>query len=112
MLPNISGELRNINNQYSSNSGILTFRGDPSRQPSFSGTIKGTPSKVAVDWVFYTDYDDRESDFGIWGGGSGWTGQPLYIKCNNEQMSRIRSEASQFLTDAFSNEEIFIGSLC
>lgn len=112
MLPNISGELRNINNQYSSNSGILTFRGDPSRQPSFSGTIKGTPSKVAVDWVFYTDYDDRESDFGIWGGGSGWTGQPLYVKWNNEQMSRIRSEASQFLTDAFSNEEIFIGSLC
>lgn len=111
-LTDVPGELLDIENRYDSVNGIFTFRGAPSRETPFSGKIKGTPTSVTVDWVFYTDYDKRESDFGIWGGGSGWTGQPLYVNWNEAQMSKIKANASDYLTGAFSNEEILVGSLC
>ena len=48
-LNNISGQLENFDNQYKGSNNILTFRGNPSRETSFSGKITGTPSIVKVD---------------------------------------------------------------
>lgn len=111
-LKNVPGKLVNLNNKYKNINGIFTFRGDPSRQPPFTGKINGKPKLINIDWVFYTDYDTRTTNFGTWGGGSGWTGQPLYINWTDEQLNRIKTHASNYLSDAFSNEEILVGSLC
>lgn len=104
---NISGILKNFDNQYHNTSNILTFRGNPSRETSFSGKVTGTPSIVKVDWIFNTGNGVTAR----WGGGSGWTGQPLYVKWTEEQVKRLKSEAKEFLTPNFSNEEIIISSL-
>lgn len=106
-LNNISGQLENFDNQYKGSNNILTFRGNPSRETSFSGKITGTPSIVKVDWVFNTGNGMSAR----WGGGSGWTGQPLYVEWNNEQMKRIKAEANKYLKPNFSNKEIIISSL-
>ncbi len=56
---------------------VLTFRGNRYRNGNFGGRISGTPTKIVKDWTFKTAYDMRKSNAGQWGGGTGWTGQPL-----------------------------------
>ena len=56
----VSGNLVQLTDFYKDAPGILTFRGSPSRNMPFSGTVKGTPSKVSVEWVFCTDIDRSE----------------------------------------------------
>ena len=56
---------------------VLTFRGNRFRNGDFGGKIEGSPSTIVQDWVFKTAYDTRQSNAGQWGGGTGWTGQPL-----------------------------------
>lgn len=63
---------------------VLTFRKTLLRDANFGGTIKGTPTTIDTAWVFNTYYNTEQTKYGIWGGGSGWTGQPLYNKKNNE----------------------------
>ncbi len=106
-LNNISGQLENFDNQYNESNNILTFRGDPSRETSFSGKVKGTPSIVKVDWEFNTGSGMSAR----WGGGSGWTGQPLYVEWSDKQMKRIKTEAAKYIKPDFSNKEIIISSL-
>lgn len=106
-LKNVPGKLENYDNQYDNVDGILTFRGAPSRETPFSGKVKGTPSTVKVEWVFNTGAGMT----GRWGGGSGWTGQPLYVNWSDEQLKRIKTEAAQYVTPALSNKEIIVGSL-
>lgn len=55
---------------------ILTFRGNQRRSMPYVGRVDGVPDSMVVDWVFTTDFDNRPSNHGSWGGGSGWTGQP------------------------------------
>ena len=76
-LNDISGSLLQLTDCYEKAPGILTFRGAPTRNMPFSGRVKGTPSNVSVEWVFKTDVDTTRTDYGVWGGGTGWTGQPL-----------------------------------
>ena len=78
--------LENFDNQYDSIDGILTFRGAPTRETPFAGKITGTPSVVTVDWEFNTGSGVTSR----WGGGSGWTGQPLYVNWTEEQAARIK----------------------
>ena len=63
---------------------ILTFRKNPMRNADFGGMVKGTPDTVEIAWKFDTYYNREHTHFGVWGGGSGWTGQPLYLSKSNE----------------------------
>ena len=106
-LSQVPGMLENFDNQYDSIDGILTFRGAPTRETPFAGKITGTPSVVKVDWEFNTGSGVTSR----WGGGSGWTGQPLYVNWTDEQAARIKKEAKDFITADFDNKEIIISSL-
>lgn len=111
-LNGVSSNLVQLTDSYKDAPGILTFRGSPSRNMPFSGTVKGTPSKVGIEWVFYTGIDTTKTDYGVWGGGTGWTGQPLLAEWNNEQLKQIQTSAANYVTKHFSNREVIVGSLC
>ena len=101
-----SGVLDNLINPYDTVPGIFTFRGGHHRDArTYSGKVKGVPSKIVQDWVF------RTAVRGKWGGGSGWTGEPVYVKWPAEQVEKFR-KTSPALTADFSDEEIIVGSLC
>ena len=102
--------LSSFENRYAGIEGILTFRGSPARNAPFVGKILGKPSKIVVDWVFRTAFDTVKTAYGVWGGGSGWTGQPLYISWP-DSLQQSFAERSPGLTPAFSNEEVIVGSL-
>lgn len=95
---------------YSDAPGIFTFRGNAFREAPFVGHIDGRPDTISVDWVFTTGYDGRPTNYGVWGGGTGWSGQPLYVHWPDSIVQRFRDE-SHALTKAFSSEEIIVGSL-
>lgn len=63
---------------------VLTFRKTLRRDADFGGVVKGTPTTVDTAWVFNTYYNTEQTKFGVWGGGTGWTGQPLYISKTKE----------------------------
>lgn len=111
-LNGVSGNLEQLTDYYKDAPGILTFRGSPSRNVPFAGTVKGTPSKVNVEWVFYTDVETASTCVGVWGGGTGWTGQPLLAEWNDEQLQQIQASAADYVTEHLSNREIIVGSLC
>jgi len=101
-----SGVLRGFEDLYDSVPGIFTFRGGPHRDArTFSGKIKGTPSKIILDWKSATAVR------GDWGGGSGWTGQPVYVEWTNEQVEKFKKTSPE-ITGSFNNKEIIVGSLC
>ena len=74
-----SGELSNIEDAYKESSGIFTFRGNPLRNAAFCGHIDSIPTDIDIDWTFVTEFDTVKTSFGQWGGGTGWTGQHLYV---------------------------------
>ena len=63
---------------------VLTFRKTLLRDADFHGTVSGSPDTIEVAWRFDTEYNKEKTKYGIWGGGSGWTGQPLYLSKINE----------------------------
>jgi outer membrane protein assembly factor BamB len=70
--------ISNFEDPYLKDTGnVLTFRGNRFRNGDFGGRIEGTPTTIVQDWAFKTAYDTRQSNAGQWGGGTGWTGQPL-----------------------------------
>jgi len=105
-----SGVLDNLDDLYADVPGIFAFRGGSFRDAPFRGHLQGKPDTVVVDWSFTTDYDDRSTDYGVWGGGTGWTGQPLYVAWPDSLMARFQSE-SPALTSRFAQEEVIVGSL-
>lgn len=73
-------EVRDFSNPYADAPGIFTFRGSPLRNPNFSGRLHGDSINIHTEWVFNTAMDNTGTgNHGAWGGGTGWTGQPLYI---------------------------------
>lgn len=106
-----SGRLQNIDDLYENAPGIFTFRGGMQRRAEFEGQVKGRPSDISRVWTFRTEYDSRETATGTWGGGSGWTGQPLHVKWPSESIERFKKE-SHALTKNFTGDEIIISSLC
>ncbi len=104
------GQLSGLEDPYSNACGIFTFRGNHQRNADFHGTVKGRPDTVVVDWVFKTDFDKRVTAYGMWGGGTGWTGQPLYVEWPDSCMERFRKE-SPALTQHFDKQEIIVASL-
>lgn len=105
-----SGTLDNIDDAYKNVPGIFTFRGSPFRDAPFCGHIDSIPTDITVDWEYATEFDNTQTSFGTWGGGTGWTGQPLYIKWTDEQVENIK-QSNDSITSDFSNEEIIIASL-
>ena len=107
----IDAQLATLKDAYDSAPGIFTFRGDISRNPNFVGHIHGDSVKMKVDWVFETAYDASPTNYDVWGGGCGWTGQPLYVEWPDSLVERFRQE-SDSLMPSFSNREVIVASLC
>lgn len=105
----VSGVLSSLADMYASAPGTLTFRNGPMRQADFQGRVKGEPKELVVDWTFHTQEDYTATSLGSWGGGSGWTGQPLYVEWPDSCLSRLR--ASGAMDKAFTGKEIIVGSL-
>lgn len=98
--------------EYKKINGILTFRGNNNRNASeFAGNFDTVPTKIEIDWKFKTGYDNTETQYGTWGGGTGWTGQPIYIHWEDSLVGKFRNRSTQ-LTPNFSNKEIMVASLC
>lgn len=105
------GTIADLQNPYDTVSGSLTFRGNSRRDARYGGTVQGTPSKIVQDWMFETYFDTTRTKLGTWGGGSGWTGQPVYVEWSEGQMSQFRKNSGG-LTPDFGPKEIIVGSLC
>ncbi|WBW97402.1 PQQ-binding-like beta-propeller repeat protein [Oceanirhabdus sp. W0125-5] len=67
---------------YSKIPGVLTFRGDNYRSSSSYGTIKENPKTLSIMNRFTTSYL-------TWGGGAGWTGQPLIVQWPNSTLKHM-----------------------
>ncbi len=100
-----------VESAYDTVAGTFTFRGGTRRDLPLTGTVTGTPSSIEQDWEFTTETDDRPSSVGNYGGGTGWTGQPLLVEWSAEQLAAFRRE-SPALTADFKSREIIVGSLC
>lgn len=109
LTPDIPGELTSTLNMYSNVPGVFTFRGGAYRDADFHGTVSGTPSEIEVVWKFRTDNSSSSERYGSWGGGSGWTGQPLYVNWPDSCVARFKA-ANTLLPD-FGKQEIIVGSL-
>lgn len=103
------GRLGSLANLYADAPGTMTFRNGPLRQADYGGKVAGTPSQIVVDWTFHTAEDYTPTSVGSWGGGTGWTGQPLYVEWPDSLLSRMK--ASGAVENDFSGREIMVGSL-
>jgi outer membrane protein assembly factor BamB len=96
---------------YSEEHGIFCFRGNAQRNRPTRGILLERPTKLKLDWTFTTAFDVRPTAFGTWGGGSGWTGQPLIIRWPEDKRSRLAGLDEAFLSDTLF-KEVIVGSLC
>lgn len=96
---------------YDSPERVMTFRRNLLRNADFGGHVDGIPKEIEVVWSYDTPYGRAETKFGQWGGGTGWTGQPLYIHWTESEMDSIRNGGAPLTAD-FGPEEIMVGSLC
>lgn len=103
------GKINDLTDLYVGTPGTFTFRKGSLRDADFGGTCKGTPSELVVDWTFHTQEDYSPTSVGSWGGGTGWTGQPLYVEWPDSCLKRMRSAGA--VNEDFSGREIMVGSL-
>jgi len=100
-----------FDDSYNDTNGIFCFRGNAQRNHPTRGTLNKRPSTIRTDWEFTTAYDSRVTPFGVWGGGSGWTGQPLIVRWPEAARRQLHGLEPQFAADdAFA--EVVVGSLC
>lgn len=104
-----NGSIDNPHSLYTDTPGFFTFRGNALRNADFHGALDSYPTDVNVDWEFITDTDYRPTKFGQWGGGSGWTGQPLYVEWPDSCVSAFRRTGT--VNSDFGKKEIIVGSL-
>lgn len=109
VVDSISGIISDLNSLYRSTTGFFTFRGNAMRNADFGGLLDSVPSQIVVDWEFVTDSDNRVTKFGKWGGGSGWTGQPLYVEWPDSSISLFKKAG--VINSEFGKREIIVGSL-
>ena len=86
--------IQNIQNLYfeideENKDGIFTFRGGNQRNSPVRGAISFQPKKIIKDWEFRTAIDSMKGSFGYWGGGAGWTGQPLVINWSEREIALL-----------------------
>ncbi len=105
----VDGRLDSTADIYSDAPGMLTFRGDGFRSRC-TGRVSGEPTEFVVDWSFETNEDLTETGYGKWGGGTGWTGQPVCVEWPDSIAARFRSLG--LVDRSFSGREVMVGSLC
>ena len=106
----ISGKIDKLEDPYAKAPGVFAFRKNIFRNADMYGQVKGTPSDIKVDWEFITDSDNRQiGSSRSWGGGSGWTGQPVYVEWPDSLLNRYKQKGH--INDGFSGKEIIVGSL-
>lgn len=106
-----SGVIEDLTDPYADAPGVLTFRGNLMRDADFGGRVEGRPDTLIVNWTFDTEYDNRQTSVGTWGGGTGWTGQPLYVCWPDSVLQRFRCEG-KVCGDSLARRELMFGSLC
>lgn len=89
---------------------IFCFRGGHRRDQSSRGHVTGRPVDVVLDWRFNTAASAQGEVPDRWGGGAGWTGQPLLIHWTREQKQRLGIRDRAFV-DNDQAMELIIGSL-
>ena len=103
-------KLNSFKDLYKDAPGIFAFRANTHRDGDMGARIKGTPSEIVVDWDFETAYDGRATGSRQgWGGGSGWTGQPVYVEWPDSLIKKWQAKGT--LAKDFSGKEIIVGSL-
>lgn len=108
----VDGTLKTFDDPYRATPSHLTFRANQLRNADFGGKVSHRPSRIVRDWTFETDVDYSPTKVGTWGGGTGWTGQPLYVEWPRNVAESFRSAPSAQLTADFSRQEIVVASLC
>ena len=104
------GKLNTLKDIYEDTPGVFAFRKNQRRNADMYGKVTGTPKQIKVDWEFHTDQDNRQiGSSRSWGGGSGWTGQPVYVEWPDSMIQRYNKEGH--LNEGFSGKEIIVGSL-
>lgn len=103
--------LTDYDDRYAREDRVMTFRKNLLRNADFGGRVEGTPTEIEVAWSYDTPYGRAETCFGQWGGGTGWTGQPLYVHWTAEEMDSIEAGGAPLTAD-FGAEEVMVGSLC
>lgn len=109
VLDSLPGRVDNLANAYAHLPGVLTFRGGPARSASFGGTVSAAPTGFNIDWTYTTPTDNRDTGHGRWGGGTGWTGQPLYIAWPDSCVRRLKKAGA--VNENFTGTEVIVGSL-
>ena len=99
--------LGSITSKYNPGKGVLGFRGALTRDMVSEGRLSKRPSEVKMDWEFSTAYDGKKTKFGVWGGGNGWTGQPLIINWDYKGIP-----ANALANKPKAQKEVIISSLC
>ena len=103
-------KINSFRDLYRETPGVFAFRANAYRDADMGGTVKGTPTHIEVDWEFETAYDGRQTGSSQgWGGGSGWTGQPVYVEWPDSLIKKWQSRGT--LSKDFSGKEIIVGSL-
>ena len=108
----VDGTLHVLDDPYLESNSKLAFRANHLRNADFGGKVKGVPTRIVKDWVFDTDVDYTPTKLGVWGGGTGWTSQPLYVEWPDEVAKKFRNTPATKLTPDFSQKEIVVASLC
>jgi outer membrane protein assembly factor BamB len=93
-------------------SGIYTYRGSNQRNSPVRGRLLSRPSELADDWIFSTGSDTTKGIYGVWGGGAGWTGQPLYTEWSPEEQKTLEGVADPYKGRDTLLKEIVQVSLC
>lgn len=90
--------------RYTEVAGVLTFRGGPMRNNATFGARGLAEKKLEVAWQVTTESGDTR-----WGGGAGWTGEPVIIRWPDVVRHSIRFEYSPPAGQPF--VEVIQGSL-
>lgn len=88
--------------EYTFAEGVLTFRGNHLRDSPSYGFAEVSEEKIELSWEFQTG---TSAD---WGGGAGWTGQPLLVNWEEEIQQQMNIHESQNTEDLI---EVIQGSL-
>jgi hypothetical protein len=91
--------------------GIFTFRGGNQRNSPVRGSLSFQPKKIALSWSFQTSTDTLNGPFGYWGGGAGWTGQPLVVNWSKSEIAQLSNLNPTFLSKNELKEIIRIQAL-
>lgn len=105
-----SGTLDDLHDIYAGAPGVFTFRNGPLRDADFGSRVTGTPKEVTVDWTYDTPIPREPEELARWGGGTGWSGQPVIVTWPDSCMAKIRKAPGTL--PEFGQREAIFGSLC